>query len=101
MAQYIQVNMGRNVDDEPMDADTWAAFRAAVAIAITNACQDDILPDIEAHAGAGTWGDVPEESLHLSAFGAFDVRALRGQLRVIRARYGQDAIALIVGSELV
>lgn len=102
---YIQVNIGRNVSGEPMDDIQWNDYIAGV-IHILDQCREHSEMGYgwpENHSGYGSWEGVQEESAHISLFheGGFDLDGIRGQLRRLKNEYGQDAIALIVGSELV
>lgn len=97
--KYVQVNIGRNVDNEPMSAELWNDFVTAVADAIAD-CSG--IKFIETHLGVGYWESVMEDSCHVSALATFvNVDTLREQLGYVAAEFGQDAVALIVGSELV
>lgn len=99
---YVQVNIGRNIGGEPMDAGLWDRFIGAVSRALmTNT--DGPNRVLETHKGSGTW-DGEEESAHLSIIGADAVymRSLKDALKDIRVLYMQDHVALIVSqSELV
>lgn len=101
---YVQVNIGRNIDTEPMDYREWAGFKLAVEEAILAAT--DGYPLVQVNEGLGSWVDedglrIVEESAYLSVFAIVDIDALRATLTILKATYEQDAIALIVGSELI
>jgi len=119
---YIQVNFGRNVGTVPMSQPLWDAFTSDVVRVIVHYAADmsggepvSYIADVELHNGYGTWGDTPEESRHLSLFWedntpadkrdyAADLKAgerLRKDLQEVADSYGQDNVALIVGSELI
>lgn len=110
--QYIQINIGRNHDDEPIDDDLWAEFQNHMERIIQ---YNEIDPDggrtidrlgvpiaVERHYGIGDWNGA-EESCHLSAVSprGFNVENIRVALASAKEVWGQDAIALIVGSELI
>lgn len=102
MPTYVQVNIGRNVGGNPYSPAQWAAFQGEVQYAMHQAGA----LHVDTHTGRGSWTDehgitISEESAYLSAFGVLDLPALRAALRVIKGRFEQDAIALIVGSELI
>lgn len=91
---YVQANFGRNVGDEPMSDDQWNLFRADVQVAFG--------VRTEAHFGQGTYDGVTEDSCHVSGFVLGGrVEALEAELAALAAEYGQDSIALIVGSRLI
>lgn len=105
---YIQVNFGRNIDNVAMGTDEWELFQGRVAFSIYMAANDaeakfSVLDNIEDHYGKGTWGEVTEESCHISSYWGegFDLDLLRAELTKLKEWYKQDAIALIVGSELI
>lgn len=102
---YIQANIGRNIDNTPMTDTQWDTFTGSVAFAIYAAATDSGFDplDVEIHNGTGSYAGISEDSRHLSAYSeaGFDLDSLRAELREIKGWYGQDAIALIVGSELI
>jgi len=86
---YVQINIGRGdlTDYE------WVAFQEDVVFHLKHSAQRRDV-QVETHT--------TEESAHISALvyrPALD--GLRAVLRSIKHRYRQDAIALIVGSELI
>lgn len=102
---FIQANIGRNVNDTPMSEDKWDTFAGSVAFAIYANANDvnlDML-DIEVHNGTGSFEGISEDSRHISVYSeaGFDLDNLRDDLREIKGWYDQEAIALIVGSELI
>lgn len=108
--QYAQINIGRNVGTEPMDAVTWAEFIEEARVALAEAADpaDSAAPcwhyeATQVHRGTGEWGGVREDSAHVSLFveGGVHVGYLRRWARDAAATYGQDAIAIVTGSELV
>lgn len=110
---YVQVNFGRNIDNKPMSVHNWMRFELAVMDALFSAANSAPLTDfnttVEVHSGVGNWFDetldmyVREESKHVSYFdpAGFDLDLLKNQLALIKVQFNQDAIAVIVGSELV
>lgn len=113
---YLQVNIGRNVNDKPMDDADWSEFKENIALKLTNTVigsvpvtrdhYTEILSQVEFHSGTGTWDGVEEESCHISIFSPAEIEPqflelLRVYLRNTKRYYSQDAIALITGSELV
>lgn len=108
---YIQVNIGRNVGTAPLDDDNWQWFRDTVVDTICSAVRMlndvprvELEAQIEQHRGLGQWGELdPEESCHISLYTELDVDLdfLRENLGYVKRMFDQDAIALIVGSELI
>ena len=111
---YVQVNIGRNINDEPMNDYVWEMFigkvRRAIADTVTGWATAhkfiETLNSVEIHRGSGTWDGIVEESAHISLVmdrDLWDVELdmLRTKLRELKRDYDQDSIALIVGSELV
>ena len=120
---YVQVNAGRNVGTVPMSDERWDRFYAELSWALGRYAADmtpglewtDYALDAERHTGLGTWDGVTEESMHVSLYWddatpadkrdyAADLAAgdtLRATLKALARGYGQDALALIVGSELI
>ncbi|QWS69374.1 hypothetical protein SEA_NECROPHOXINUS_8 [Microbacterium phage Necrophoxinus] len=102
---YVQVNIGRNVGGIRMPASKWSRFRGEVESTLFNSIIGRGI--VSEHVGAGAWlsenGNTveSEESAYLSTFAVVDLDALRTALASLRVKYGQDAIALIVGSELI
>lgn len=105
-ARYVQVNIGRNVGDTPMTSDRWERFIHDVAHAIILSSRDGVPHPFQRHMGTGAWIDedgqrIEEESAHISVIIDIDAHALRIELKKLAERYDQDAIALIIGSELI
>lgn len=103
---YVQVNIGRNIANEPMAPTEWRRFNQSVIGALSDSHRSITCPDTEIHRGEGSWvseeGMVWEESAHISAFGYdFDLDKLRGLLSGLAKEYNQDSIALITNSELI
>lgn len=91
----IVVSIGRNVDDVPMDTDTWDAFKGETMWA-AQATAETIYSRSE---GVGTW-EGKREDTYVVTFEArdYNLPRLREKLGKLAARYGQDAIALTVGT---
>ena len=110
---YVQLNFGRNIKNVPMDILTWNTFNGEIISALydsTKAAPYSIYQTtVEVHTGTGRWFDedlndyITEESCHVSFYdpAGFDLEYLRTKLRDLKARFGQDSIALITGSELI
>lgn len=69
---FVQVNVGRNINDTPMSEAQWLMFRTeATDMLIDNVVRATghviDIDDIEYHYGTGYWGDVAEDSCHISA----------------------------------
>ena len=110
---YVQVNIGRNEGGTPMSDVRWAWFVDTVRDAIVSSVIKALpgpnytgvravtLKEVQIHRGLGHWRGNMEDSAHISYMGELDVAYLRSQLAPIARMFGQDTIALIVGSELV
>lgn len=102
---YVQVNIGRNIDGAAMGPGEWARFKALVESNVENATIGRGV--VSTHTGRGAWlsenGNTveSEDSAYISTFAVVDVPALRRALAKARDLFSQDAIALIVGSELI
>jgi len=111
--QYAQLNIGRGVgnDGVTMAADVWERFVGACVDALAYAARDpyagitrtEMAGRVEVHHGSGVWQGVREDSAHVSLFSehGIDTGKLRDSVAELAYDYGQDAIALIVGSELI
>lgn len=110
ITQYAQLNIGRNVGDIPMAQDRWEWF-VNTAQSILMGAQHRVggspageshRKDTQVHYGAGIWGGVAEESAHVSLFWehGMDADHIREQAAIVARMFEQDAIAVIVGSEL-
>lgn len=98
--QYVQVNIGRNVGSESMSDADWDKFIAYTASALSSTCLNHT--EFEFHYGRGTWEGVAEESCHVSTLAqSVDGPKLRSKLRDLARQFGQDTVALVIGSELV
>lgn len=111
--QYAQLNIGRGVgnDGVTMAADVWERFVGACGDALAYAARDlaagvtrtEMAGRVEVHHGSGVWQGVREDSAHVSLFNehGISIAALRESVADLAHDYGQDAVALIVGSELI
>ena len=98
-----------------MSDERWMEFQYAVSLRMGIAAMGKdgkpsgpdlsiaVAHDCQLHYGRGMWDGVPEDSAHISIFWepGLDVEQLRAMLKSLARRFGQDAIALIAGSELV
>ena len=105
---YVQINIGRNVGDTPMTSDRWNEFIQAAAGVLISAKAPGSTAPFMVHRGVGVWVDddgerVYEDSSHISIFDeqGLDLDKIRAGLATLRDDFGQDSIALIVGSELI
>ena len=107
---YAQLNIGRNVGNTPMPQDRWEWF-VNTAQSVLMGAQHRVAgspsgesqrADTQVHYGAGIWGGVAEESAHISLFWeqGMDADYIREQAAVVARMFEQDAVAVIVGSEL-
>lgn len=121
---YIQVSIGRSYAPDRYnptggtlsDLD-WGEFKndivnnlvATVLTELDKIGEDDwqeVLNQVEVHNGQGHWDGVVEESCHISIVvpGGLSERTLREfrqYLFNVKGEYAQEAIGLIVGSELI
>lgn len=101
---YVQINIGRNIDNTPMTGERWQTFKDTVATLLLGTANGTPRVDnIETHEGTGHWEGVPEDSAHISLYHepGFDINQLTSSLRTLKQAMGQDNIALITGSTLV
>lgn len=107
---YIQVNIGRNFEHStlgtvPMVSDKWREFQEQVVYILLQLREHTDMgePSVEIHLGVGEWDGVPEESAKISVYneGGFDLVQVKNELRDLAKQFGQNTIALIVGSELI
>lgn len=108
---YIQVNIGRNIDNVPMGMVQWLEFQQKVIQALYD--NTESIPyhlfktSVEVHTGSGRSWDgekyISEDSAKISLFleSGWNIGQLRIDLRELRSRFGQDSIALVIGSELI
>jgi len=97
---YVQINIGSDQISESGQGFISASFADDTLKALSDSIRGDLAP-IEVHTGTGTWNGVSEESMHISTLADVDTYALRVKLAEIKKIYHQDAIALIVGSDLI
>ena len=106
MTTYAQLNIGRNIGDEPMDLGKWHEFIEDAATALVYAAYGDntdtLKRTVEVHTGLGRYiGDdghiVVEDSAHVSLFcpEKFDLEYLEHRARKLESRYSQDMVAVI------
>ena len=114
---YIQVNIGRNVGDKPLEIVDWESFQNSCRAALYQSANGNFWSEsptgrknrevffdaVEYNHGSGTWENGVEESCHISVFWeyGFDLDNLRELLKDVKDYFGQDNIALIIGSELI
>ena len=108
--QYAQLNIGRNVGTEPMLDWVWEWFTDGAANVLLEAtrrvagCMSGATrADVQVHFGRGEWDGVAEDSAHVSLFWAdgMDVSHIREASALLARMFQQDAIAVVLGSELV
>ena len=88
----LYVAIGRNVGDSPMGKVAWSSFRDDVVDAV--GCG---FPDTIAY-GQSSWDGETEETCVLVWFYATLSVNVAENLDVVRAKYGQDAIAALDGN---
>ena len=107
--------IGRNVPSNhgsPMSDLDWSTFEDDVTEALLSGFPCHRHLTVEVHRGIGTWDGVTEESVKVTVLSpaqlpdvvesCYDVLHIRSELRERAAFYGQDAIALTIGtSELI
>ena len=110
ITQYAQPNIGRNVKNEPMTDWMWEWFQDGATNVLIGATHVAAAgrsgvkrEDVQVHTGRGEWDGVPEDSAHISLFWEHGIDAdyVREQAAVVARMFEQDAVAVIVGSELV
>lgn len=104
--QYVQVNVDRNKSGTPMPEQVWHAYIWDIASNIITSSLDGFPYPFERLEGTVARFDeggqlVEEDTLHISVMIDIDADALRRALAATAKKYGQDAIALILGSELI
>ena len=107
---YAQLNIGRNVGNTPMAQDRWEWFVNMAQFILIGAqhriggspAGDSQWADTQVHYGTGIWNGATEESAHISLFWeqGMDVDYIREQAGAVARMFEQEAIAVIVGSEL-
>lgn len=117
---YVQINIGRGIDGEPMNMVMWEQFISDVADSLRAAGKNHLVRDvfgatmwlqstvvadmpIEVHKGGGYWAGESEESAHISTYweSGFRFDILKSDLLDLGGKYGQNTIALVTGSELI
>lgn len=107
---YIQINIGRNADvgslgTMVMGESAWTNFQDYVADTLLQYREHSDMGGgtIERHYGIGYWEGVREESCHISLYheGGFDLDGIKERLLGLKKEFGQDSIAVIIGSELI
>ncbi len=114
---YIQVNIGRNVGDKPLEIVAWENFQNSCRAALYQSANGNFWSEsptgrknrevffdaVEYHHGSGTWENGVEESCHISVFWeyGFDLDNLLELLKDVKDYFEQEAIALIIGSEFI
>ncbi len=86
----VVIGVGRNVGPAPMDLHAWGCFRAEV-----RACLTDLAADVHGWTTESDWG---REESYWVAGQAASLPLLRVRLREMAGQYGQEAIALTVGT---
>lgn len=96
----VTVSIGRNVGSEPMPDYEWSQFVELVRLAVK---RDASAVYVDAAASRGEWEGIAEDSrTWVADIDEWDLGALRNSLRQYAVTFGQDAIALTVGTtELV
>ena len=97
MKRYVQINIGRG----NLSHEEWLNFAHFTTIALRESARGETEVQVELHEGAGCWGDEIEDSTHISTIADVDLYALRVKLAKLKKQYNQEAIALIVGSDLI
>lgn len=96
----VQASIGRNIGNEPMSKRDWKRFINDVSDALR---EQNETPEF--HFGTGTWEGISEDSVHVTVFrnagNLSDIGTLKATLSRIAARYGQDAIALTIGTSVL
>ncbi len=105
---YAQLNIGRNVGSEPMPHAQWAWFVGSAQNALAEASRvaSDAWAkpcDTQVMYGRGEWQGMGEDAAYVSLYweDGIDVAHLREQAAIMASMFDQDAIALVVGSELI
>ena len=104
-ANFAQINIGRNVDDKPMDAFDWSLFKIAVR-QIADLFKGASTQIIEVEGHGGEWLGVPEDThLYMILFplikDQFIVDHVKECLRSVADEFQQDAIALVFGTSVL
>lgn len=106
--QYAQLNIGRNVGTDPMRASQWAWFISSAQNALvegTRKASDAwaMANDTQVMLGRGEWQGTGEDAAYVSLYweDGIDVDHVREQVATLCRMFDQDAIALVLGSDLV
>lgn len=94
----VQVSIGRNnASGIPLPKIAWYNFQRDVSYAIWADTRGGSRW-VETHKGEGIWGEVREESAHITMLDVFwvDSDHLRLVLASVAKRYGQSAVALSI-----
>jgi hypothetical protein len=92
----VSIGRGAGASQDPLGRDSWYAFRSQVAAALEHDCGGTV--HVQDAQSVGVWdGQVEESSTFVAAVPAHTLGVLRARLGVLKARYGQEAIALTVG----
>lgn len=94
---FIAVNIGRNIAGTPMSAARWAKFQRQ-----TKAILRDAGKVVGHGTGQSVWGSVSEEfaTFHVVTGYGLSMGA-RDRLATLATQYGQDAIGVMVESDLI
>lgn len=101
-ANFVQISIGRNVGENPMDSFDWALFQTTIRPVI-NLLRGTRTQVIEVDGKGGEWLGIPEEThvfmiINPLIKDQFIVDHIRECLRGIAQEFGQDAIALVFGT---
>lgn len=91
----IVVTISRDVKGVPLSTSAWKDFRAEVRAAVSNVCEDIYFVG----AGTGTsteWGS--EDAFTVIASEPLNPQLFRAALARVGRYYGQEAVAVTVGS---
>lgn len=99
---YTQINIGRNVDETPMDDAKWEGYTRRVVEALATYTRTNSTDLIMVHRGDGIWEGIREDSAYVSVVSdTRDLDGLREELQRLKRFYCQDSIALITDSDLI
>lgn len=99
---WIQVNLGRNVGGAPMRPEQWGLFIGDTVRhleRITSIPADRMMHTV----GTGPWEDGTEDCASIGVFApaGTHIDGIRATLSILASIHGQDAIALMLGGELI
>ena len=95
----VVVSIGRRAHaaQEPLDRFDWHRFKEAVAALLSEATDSTL--HVDGALSVGVWNDVAEESAtFVASVPEHAVRTVRAGLRWMAKEWGQEAIALTVGT---